>query len=244
VKGHNGKEKSMFIINSYANTGSTIAYNSSIELAKKLYIVGFLNGVNKLYSISGFAKLNKALISNINLFFPNEEQRTEKVAYQALKNYKDVFYSLLLVDTIEKFITFLKDRQITQLTDIRLKLPRSHLIKTIKHILSAIGNLFETAKYFGISKAFCKPPQRLCAIAIALIEISQIVGESFNLSRKITPRSLNEILNTENILKLSMSIGKLTLIYLGEEDQSYSTKVLDAFTQNVSFLSYLIKEDK
>lgn len=249
------------VLNNIAGYTGTILYNSTIGWMQQGYQEGFWRGLHRIYSLTGFEKISKALIADIEfLEYFTQVGETFKSVNKALNHQKDLIYGTNFIDSIANCL---------RLQNGRIVFVR----QTITRSLYAIGSFFEAGKLaqkYGMCKlevfsgianqlgsyevfgykpftyrpfaSFCERPKDFFILCACINDLGD------HLLQFIKARTYDNrvrVLSVDNLLRTGGNIGKLLLIWCGSTQfQAPWYKVAALITQNISLVSFLLKEVK
>lgn len=239
--------------------------NMGVTIKQKTQIVvkEFPRAMHDLYTLEGFEKCTKAVIANIKLL-PHlfAIQGIFDECLKTLEAQKDLYYATQFINSICDFIHV--NRQTGAMTWSRPKTNiRGAEVIDYGKIFTAIGSLFETCKFLQKQKIWAFTYCTRFANAFASVEIRGwkldhipviqalsdkpkdifvALSSAYEIRKILCNRSIQPILETENVLKGISSIGKIALIALGRQYYNYRFfAIIDFATQNASLVAYIYK---
>lgn len=234
---------------------------------------GTSRAVYEIYSMEGFEKWSKALISNMRAIslIPSWKGSLDH-CIKTMEAQKDLIYATMVVNSTAEFIK--KDGQ----GNYKFCIPREKSnvegepgkIDIVK-VLYGIGNPFETAYFLGKYGVVSFPLLSKYSTQIGSTHLFNLNGKDWRVgdvpllkcfvgkpkdlcvffaSCIVTFKCLKEpeFMETSNLLKFISSVGKVILIPLGEimykNKQLALLAFLDVATQNAGLFAYLLKRSR
>lgn len=220
-----------------------------------------------VYSLEGFEKWSKAFIADLrilNLFNVNIKNCLKTVEAQ-----KDLIYATLIFGSTVEFFKPGKDKDGKKVYGFQLPREKDGNVDVVK-FLYGIGNIFETLKFTQEYGLLSFPRCSQLANQLGSTKLFNFRGSTwtlgdipvancwldkpkdffvftaafYNTGRCLT---VPVFFTIENILKLTGSIGKMTLItlapYMLREKYYTALSIVDFVTNNASLLAFLIKRN-